>query len=288
MNAVQLATQNNALSFNEEQMQLIKTTIAKDATDQELALFINQCKRTGLDPFTRQIYFIKDKNGKVTVVTSIDGLRLIAERSEKYQGQTEPQWCGEDGVWKDVWLSKTPPSACRVGVYKENFKAPLYGIAIFTEYAGYYSYDDKYGKYKKGDLTHMWDKMPTHMIAKIAEALAFRKAFPNDLSGVYATEEVSQQVESHEAREANTTPPAAKQIETALDPYIFSGGKFQGKHFDEITPTDFIAELAKYEAVEAKTPNLLRVIDNMNKYLTEKNTSDIDKQKAALISKLTK
>jgi phage recombination protein Bet len=276
MNAIQLATQNNALAFNDEQMKLLKTTIAKDATDSELALFINQCKRTGLDPFTKQIYFIKDKNGKVTICTSIDGLRLIAERSGKYQGQTEPQWCGEDGVWRDVWLSKEPPAAARIGVYKEGFKAPVYGVALFTEYAGYYSYDDKFGKYKKGDLTHMWDKMRAHMISKIAEAIAFRKAFPNDLSGLYATEEVSQQVESFEAREANTTPPAATQLSNALDPYIFSGGKFQGKHFNDVNPSDFISELSKYEAVEKKTPNLLKLIETMNQYLTERNMAELD------------
>lgn len=178
--------------FSDEQVELLKRTIAKDATRDELDLFVNQCKRTGLDPFTRQIYFIKDKGGKVTICSSIDGLRLVAERTEKYQGQTKAEWCGEDGQWKDIWLDKQPPSASRVGVYKANFKEPLYAVAIFDEYAGRYQWDDsRNGKYKKGDLTHMWAKMPSLMIAKVAEALALRKAFPNDLSGIYSQEEAN-------------------------------------------------------------------------------------------------
>lgn len=263
MNAIQLVTE-----FTNEQMKLIKTTIAKDATDQELALFINQCKRTGLDPFTKQIYFIKDKNGKVTVCASIDGLRLIAERSDKYEGQTEPQWCGEDGVWRDVWLSKEPPAAARVGVYKSGFKSPVYGVAIFKEYAGY--------KYGGVELTHMWAKMPAHMISKTAEAMAFRKAFPNDLSGIYAEEELSKEIEAHEVRQATTVTPAKEVLADAKkkDDFVFTGGQHKGKKFDEISAEDFSKELEKYEQVANKSKALVDLMDNMNVYLSLKNTKE--------------
>lgn len=180
---------SNLVVYSEEQIGLLKRTIATGATTDELALFVNQCQRTGLDPFTRQIYFIKDKQGKVTVCSSIDGLRLVAERSDKYEGQTKPEWCGEDGVWKDIWLDDNPPKAARIGVWKSKFREPTYGVALFDEYAGRYAFDDNYGKFKKGDLTFMWNKMPALMIAKVAEALALRKAFPNDLSGIYSSEE---------------------------------------------------------------------------------------------------
>ena len=79
--------QNN---FTQDKIQLIKATVAKDATDLELQFFVEQCKRTGLDPITRQIYFIKNpKDGKVQIQTSIDGFRLVAERSGHYEGQTQ-------------------------------------------------------------------------------------------------------------------------------------------------------------------------------------------------------
>lgn len=169
--------------YDREKVELIRKTVAKDASDLELQLFIEQCKRTGLDPITRQIFFIKDKNGKVQIQTSIDGFRLIAERSKEYRGQTAPQWCGDDGKWVDVWLKKTPPSACKIGVFKKDFIEPLYAVALFDEYAQ---------KKSDGSLTFMWQKMPALMIAKVAESLALRKAFPNDLSGLYTSDEMAQ------------------------------------------------------------------------------------------------
>ena len=171
-----------------DQVDLVKRTIAKGASDDELALFVQQCNRTGLDPFSKQIYWIK-RGGNASIQVSIDGFRVIADRSGELDGQ-EVHWCGPDGAWVDVWLAKEPPAASRVLVYRKGCQRPFPGVARWAEYnAG----------------GNMWSKMPATMIAKCAESLALRKAFPQELSGLYTTDEMGQAEGAPERLESMTT-----------------------------------------------------------------------------------
>lgn len=182
--------------WNAHDLWALKNTIAKECDLPQLRVFIGAAKRLGLDPLARQIVPIV-QGGRMTPQVTIDGFRLIAERTGKYAGQLGPFWCDASGEWREVWTSDTAPAACKVGVIRRDFEQPMWGVARTKAYA-------------KGG---QWATMPDVMIAKVAESLALRKAFPQELAGAYTEDEMAQA----EPENARTVVAAASSVQVVTN-----------------------------------------------------------------------
>ncbi len=179
------------------QVDLIKSQIAVGATDDELKLFLHVADKSGLDPLSRQIYFIK-RSGKMTIQTGIDGFRAVADRTGQYVGSSDPVFedNGKIPAKATVTVNKV------VGGVVGNFTA----TARWEEY------------YPGKSQGFMWDKMPHTMLGKCAEALALRKAFPAQLSGLYTGDEMDQAGDQGIPNNTKNINPkgGSKQLEETL------------------------------------------------------------------------
>jgi phage recombination protein Bet len=166
---------------------IMQTEDGKTASDAEVMAFKKVCDEYGMNPFRKEIFPVarwnKKKNRYVwSYQISVDGQRTRAARTGELGGEDGPYWCGPDGLWCDVWLKKEAPAAAKVVVYRKGCDHGFTGIARFDEYAQKTDYG----------LTKFWKDMPANQIAKCAESLALRKAFPETLGGIYTREEMEQ------------------------------------------------------------------------------------------------
>lgn len=167
--------------------------------------FLQVVARTGLDPFAKQIHAVRF-GGKYQIVVGIDGFRLIAQRSLQYGGQTKIEWLRADGSDEGRWVSAWVPAlwgggkgdkplAARVGIMRKGFSEPLYTVVTWDEFGG---------------TSGNWASKPAHMLAIRAESHALRRAFPNDLSGIYTPEDF----EDGHAEDNAVEDPRIAQVET--------------------------------------------------------------------------
>jgi len=245
---------------------LLKRTICKGSSDEELELFIHACKRTGLDPFMKQIYAVKrwssaDKKEVMTMQTSIDGFRVIAERTGRYAPGPESKY---------EYDEKNQLLAATAFVKKLTLDGTWHTVSATA------FWDEYCQKTKEGAPTQFWTKMPHVMLSKCAESLALRKAFPAELSGLYTIEEMTQASKVSGNDEALTIDHAqmlesAKKSEEDLMDELYDKTK-EAKNRDKIpTYLNFcFTKTSKREFLEAAVGDTERFLEFFNKW-NEKN-----------------
>jgi phage recombination protein Bet len=240
-----LAISDGQTGWTEQQHAALVQIGVGDAPFGDRLVLLHQSQRTGLDPFAKQIYMIgrndwETGGKKWTIQTGIDGYRVVARRTADRLGETlgyeDTLWCDGDGAWRDVWLSDRPPAAAKVAVLRngERFSA----VARFASYAQ---------TKKGGALTRQWATMPDVMIAKCAEALALRKAYPHDLAGIYTDEEMGQADNPPPVdvtATAHVRPTEAQQAEWAAE---------WGRRFDDAATLDDLTALGHVIRAAEKT-----------------------------------
>ncbi len=195
--------------FTEEQEEMIREMYAPTASDLEFRVLVSIAKVRRLNPLLGHIHFVKRPNkvtdpdgrerwvDKWTCQVSIDGLRAKAEETGLYGGQDEPEFTRDDGEL-----------VARVKVYKKGVDRPFVGVAFWSEFVQ---------TTRKGDPVRMWEQMPRHMLAKCAEALGLRKAFPEELAGLYTSDEMGQ---ARNGMATDEEPPASPRARLLTPPEL--------------------------------------------------------------------
>lgn len=208
--------------WTENQTAVLRAMGLEHADEADLKLFHHYAARTGLDPFTRQVYMVgrdtevtvrevnpetgnardvKRRVTKFTIQVGIDGWRVLGNRAAHRDGvrvgHKAPLYAGKDGTWSSIWVSDQAPVACQYTLLADGVEVTA--ICYYAEYVQYSG---------RGEVTSMWKKMPLNQLAKCAEALAWRKAFPADFAGLVLEDAAQAEVIDGQVIEADA-PTAA-------------------------------------------------------------------------------
>jgi len=180
-------------------IKVLKHTVARGATDAEFALFLEYCKSTKLNPFKKEIWFIK-AGDRVQLMTGINGYWTIANAHPEFDG-AESGMINKDGEWvKSVGDTSFIGAWCRI--YRKDRKYPMEGEAMMADY------DTGNG---------LWKYKPRIMIKKVAESIALRKAFSQELNGLYTEEEMPAKYAAPPGEFVEIKPPVMQVTKEILN-----------------------------------------------------------------------
>lgn len=188
-----------------EVIRTLKATVAAGLTDPEFAIFAEHCKSTGLNPFKKEVWAIK-AGGRLQVMTGVAGFMSIANSHPEFDGM-EVGLIDEKGGYQPLtYTEKFVGAWCKV--HRKDRKFPAEAVAMLKEY-------------KKS--TPIWAQMERVMIAKCAKSVAIREAFPQELNGLYAQEEMPPEY---------TTPGNTIELTPASDLVNEKTGEIVGERSD--------------------------------------------------------
>lgn len=187
---------NEVMTLSERQVTTLKGTIAKDCNSSEFNLFVEYCRRIGLDPIRKQVIpliFNKDnpKKRQMTIVVTVDGQRTIASRLGDYRPDSdEPEITYNDEL-KNPNTNPAGIEKCKVKLYKQDNRGEWFavsGVAYWEEFAAIKTWNGE------STLDGQWKTKPRIMITKCAESQALRKGWPDQFANMYSDAELDKQV----------------------------------------------------------------------------------------------
>lgn len=170
--------------------------------DSDMVQFLTLCQVNQLNPFLREAYLVKYGSQPAQMITSKDAFMKRADRCQDYEGlESGVIAMNDEGVIKDFEGAFMPPKWTLIGGWAKVYR---HGRRPYVQRVSF-------SEYNKNQST--WKSMPMTMIRKVAEVQALREAFPNNLSGLYVSEEggdnryidITDQVQQEKAQNANRT-----------------------------------------------------------------------------------
>lgn len=253
------------IKFAPGDRKIILDTCCGGASPREADELIAIAEARGLNPLLGECYFVKrydsQKQREVwSVQISIDAMRMKADETGLYDGQDEPEYeVGDDGK----------PTLARVRVYRKGIPRPFVGVARFDEYVQ---------TKRDGSPTRFWANMPFNQLAKCAEALGFRKAFPARFARLYTPEEMQQA--------DNPEPAAEPRKPNASDAVADKLSSFRGLIADAATRDELIA-LTKQARTQGLAKALQEQIKERMREIEANVASMEDEERAAIESEGT-
>ena len=218
------------LDLTEKDLAAIRAEFCKGFTQEQFDVAMTFCRVRNLLPGKHVLFQLRRSKEwdeivgakvevtKIVFITTIDASRLIAQRTGFYGGPAPEQYIylddnGSPSIVSEIPLPKLPlvsgqtplprePWAVKTTVYRKDFDHPVSSVARFDAYASTY-------KTATGpQLTEMWSRRGPEQLSKCSEMLSLRRAFPEELGGLYISEEFKAENEDAPVTPASVTVAA--------------------------------------------------------------------------------